>query len=303
VSGVTVANATAATTAGTVTTAAQPNITSVGTLTSLTVGGNILPNANVTYNLGSPTARFKDLYLSNNTIYMGNASISANGNAISMTTANGTSVTVTTGGSNTQVQFNDAGNFAGASTFTFDKTSNTLSIANLSVTTTSNLGAVGNVKITGGTSGQFLSTNGNGTLSWATASGGGNGSPGGSNTQVQFNNAGSFGGSANFTFDGNNVVVTGSISANTFITTGTGSPNYTSSADFVFNTGSNVGALVVYGTVQASKVLTLTPQTSAPTAATGSFAVALPPGWDPATKGGTTPYPVFYNGTTWTALY
>jgi hypothetical protein len=267
------------------------------------VGGNILPNANVTYNLGSPTARFKDLYLSNNTIYMGNASISANGNSISMTTANGTSVTVTTGGSNTQVQFNDAGNFAGASTFAFDKTSNTLSIANLSVTTTSNLGAVGNVKITGGTSGQFLSTNGNGTLSWATASGGGNGSPGGSNTQVQFNNAGSFGGSGNFTFDGSNLVVTGNISANTFITTGTGSPNYTSSADFVFNTGSNVGALVVYGTVQASKVLTLTPQTSAPTAATGSFAVALPPGWDPATKGGTTPYPVFYNGTTWTALY
>jgi len=34
---------------------------------------------------------------------------------------------------------------------------------------------------------------------------GGSGTPGGSNTQVQFNNSGSFGGSANFTWDGTNV--------------------------------------------------------------------------------------------------
>jgi hypothetical protein len=56
-----------------------------------------------------------------------------------------------------------------------------------------------------GSSGQFLSTNGSGTLSWATASGGG--TPGGSNTQIQFNNSGSFGASANFTWDGTNVQI------------------------------------------------------------------------------------------------
>jgi len=50
-------------------------------------------------------------------------------------------------------------------------------------------------------SGKYLTTNGTNT-SWATVSGGG--SPGGSTTQVQFNNAGSFGGSANFTWDGTN---------------------------------------------------------------------------------------------------
>lgn len=54
---------------------------------------------------------------------------------------------------------------------------------------------------TDGSSGQVLSTNGTGTLSWATASG----APGGSNTQIQFNNSGSLGGSANFTWDGTNV--------------------------------------------------------------------------------------------------
>ena len=50
-----------------------------------------------------------------------------------------------------------------------------------------------------GTSGQVLSTNGSGTLSWATASGGG-GTPAGSPGQVQFNSTGSFGGATGFTY-------------------------------------------------------------------------------------------------------
>jgi hypothetical protein len=50
-------------------------------------------------------------------------------------------------------------------------------------------------------SGKYLTTDGTNT-SWATVSGGG--SPGGAPTQVQFNNAGAFGGSANFTWDGTN---------------------------------------------------------------------------------------------------
>jgi hypothetical protein len=58
-----------------------------------------------------------------------------------------------------------------------------------------------------GTSGQLLSTNGSGTLSWATASSGG--SPGGSTTQVQYNNAGSFAGSSNLTFDGTTLTAAG----------------------------------------------------------------------------------------------
>jgi hypothetical protein len=43
---------------------------------------NVIPDANVTYDLGSNTKRFKDLWLSNSTIYLGEASISANGNAL-----------------------------------------------------------------------------------------------------------------------------------------------------------------------------------------------------------------------------
>jgi uncharacterized membrane protein len=78
-------NANSATTADTVTTNAQPNITSVGILTGLVVSGNITPTANLTYSLGNNTHRFNDLYLSGNTIFLGTQSLSADGNGISIT--------------------------------------------------------------------------------------------------------------------------------------------------------------------------------------------------------------------------
>lgn len=65
-----------------------------------------------------------------------------------------------------------------------------------------NLGAVANVKIMGGNNGQFLQTDGLGNLTFANASGGnGTGSPGGANTQIQYNNNSSFGGIANLTYN------------------------------------------------------------------------------------------------------
>ena len=48
------------------------------------------------------------------------------------------------------------------------------------------------------------------TASTAIGGGGGSGTPGGSNTQIQYNNAGSFGGVDKLTFDGTNLVGTGS---------------------------------------------------------------------------------------------
>jgi hypothetical protein len=76
-----------------------------------------------------------------------------------------------------------------------------------------------------GTSGQVLSTDGSATLSWATPSSGG--TPGGSTTQVQFNDGGSFGGDADFTWNKTTNTLTiaginfgrggGAVSANTAI--------------------------------------------------------------------------------------
>lgn len=76
-------------------------------------------------------------------------------------------------------------------------------LTGLNISGVSNLGPIGNVRITGGTNGYVLQTDGTGNLAWTaqTGGGGGNGAPGGANTQIQFNDAGVFGGNAGFTFD------------------------------------------------------------------------------------------------------
>ena len=52
----------------------QPSIPDLGA-----VAQDIIPDTDVTYDLGSPTNRFKDLYLSNNTLYLGDDAISVDG--------------------------------------------------------------------------------------------------------------------------------------------------------------------------------------------------------------------------------
>ena len=81
-----------------------------------------------------------------------------------------------------------------------------------------NLGDIGNVVILGGSSGQVLATDGTGNLSWTAAGsgGGGNASIGGTSSQVQFNDAGSFAGSTNLTFN----KTTGTLSATLFAGSG-----------------------------------------------------------------------------------
>lgn len=54
------------------------------TSNTITVGGNIIPNANITYDIGSSTMRFKDLYLSGTTIDLAGATISSNGTALTL---------------------------------------------------------------------------------------------------------------------------------------------------------------------------------------------------------------------------
>jgi hypothetical protein len=105
-----------------------------------------------------------------NVVGIGNiATTNYNANGLQVLAGNGAWVAQTggggggtPGGSNTQLQFNNAGAFGGISTVTYDG-------ANLS------LGAVANVKITGGTSAYVLQTDGAGNLSWVAQSGGGGG--------------------------------------------------------------------------------------------------------------------------------
>jgi hypothetical protein len=159
------------------------------------------------------------------------------------------------GGSNTQIQFNNINEFDGSANFTFDNTTNLLTVVGTAnVTTlnatgniTANNGVFGNLSTTGPSgditganlvstvtliaSGNITSANANlGNLAIAnfvnvssnlfvtnTANVGNlrtnnllyangtawdiGGNPGGSNTQIQFNDSSEFGGSANLTFD------------------------------------------------------------------------------------------------------
>jgi hypothetical protein len=138
----TIANAAYAITAGTVTTNAQPNITSVGTLTSLTSSGNI----SASYFIGNGS-QLTSITGANVTGYVP-LSTSAN----TATTAG----TVTTAA---QPNITSVGTLTG---LTSTGVINFLGTSNVS------LGSNANVKITGGSSGQYLQTNGSGNLSWAT---------------------------------------------------------------------------------------------------------------------------------------
>ena len=124
------------------------NLTTTGTATvaNLNITGNVtsalLPNANITHDLGSATQRWKDLYLANSTIYLGaNATISANSTAVVITQPGGTIIPLKPGGANSQVQYNDDGVFGGNPGMVFDEGTTTLTVNNFAVTSTANLSA------------------------------------------------------------------------------------------------------------------------------------------------------------------
>jgi hypothetical protein len=77
----------------------------------------------------------------------------------------------------------------------------------------SNIGNVSNVRIGGGVNGYVLQTDGTGNLTWSAGGGSGNGVVGGTNTQIQYNDVGLFGGNAGFTFNevSGNVAIPGSL--------------------------------------------------------------------------------------------
>jgi hypothetical protein len=132
--------------------------------------------------------------------------------------------------------------------------SDALTLNSVSVSGTSNLGSVGNITISGGTNGYVLQTDGAGHLSWTAQTGnGGNGSPGGSNTQIQYNSDGSFAGSSNFTFDSssNTVTITGPLIANT-LTIGAGTNEFCTSEVYFAVTTSSATGQVLYSVPAAS---------------------------------------------------
>lgn len=311
--------------AGNVTVSSQPNITSLGTLTALTVSGNanignlsttqftnnLIPSANITYDIGNTTRRWKDLYLSGNTIYIGNTTITATSDGISINGGNGNVIAdnltdvpaanvigqVSNALVSSTVYTNAQPNITSVGTLTTVSVSGNANVGNLlatgnivgsnltanqyltalnanltgtvsiggavsigalgSLTSLSNvnftsspnvtLGTVSNIHISGGVSGYFLRTDGAGNLSWAAGGGGGgNGTPGGNTTEVQFNDSGTFGASANFTFNPFSYVLavptinTSTVSIANTLTVNTTANLYTTNINGVLTATSNV---------------------------------------------------------------
>jgi hypothetical protein len=197
----TVANATHATTANTVVDAVQSNITTVGTLSSLDVSGN-LSAGNIT-----TTGTFSGDGGGLSNISVSTGSYIENGTSEARLDASGP-FRVTVGGTANVLQVNNTGTeveVAGSMSVSggFDN--------NINFNSTSNLGPVSNVTITGGANGSFLMTDGSGTLTFDTAT---LVPAQGADTQIIFNDGGStYAGNTGLTFNktSGNVAIPGNL--------------------------------------------------------------------------------------------
>jgi hypothetical protein len=183
--------------AGTVTTNAQPNITSLGTLTSVTSTGNVTGGNILTAGLISATGNITGAYfIGNGSQLTGIAASYGNSNVNSLLAAWGSNTISTTGtitagnvtggnvltggvvsatgnisgnyfigngsaltgitatanasGSNTQLQFNDGGAFAGNAAMTFNKTTGNITLGNI-VTNTNSIQTVAAIDLANAT--------------------------------------------------------------------------------------------------------------------------------------------------------
>ena len=86
------ANVAVFTTSGTTT--ANLTVSGTSTLNGNVSAANLLPLANVAYDLGSPALQWNSLYLSGNTIFLGDAEISVDNDALVLTSPGGSEFTV-----------------------------------------------------------------------------------------------------------------------------------------------------------------------------------------------------------------
>jgi len=210
---------------------AQGQITSASN-TNIAISGSQVTSGSVAINRGgtgqtaqaagfnalSPITTLGDLIVGTGTNTAARLGIGSSNQVLTVSGGTATWATpsgaTTPGGNNTQFQYNKGGILGGLPNLTTDGTNtqlNNASALRFSNATTNYVAFKAPASLsanttwtlpgTDGTSGQTIVTNGSGTLSWAA---GGGGSPGGAPTQIQFNSSGSFGGSANFTWDGTN---------------------------------------------------------------------------------------------------
>lgn len=195
-----------------------------------TFSGNLVPGADLAYSLGNATRRWNDLYLSGNTIYLGDSTITTDANVLLFTTGSGGSFEV---GGNSTVTTIQNGNSNIAVNANGNITTSVAGVSNVMIVTSTGAVVSGTLSVTGNANvGNIGANNGSFTTVTASTVSAGNvktdtllyangqpwdlQQPAGSNNQIQFNLSDSFAASANFTFNPatNILTVSGNITSN-----------------------------------------------------------------------------------------
>jgi hypothetical protein len=187
---------------------------------AVAVNDNIVPEANVAYDLGTTTARFRDLYLSGNSLILGGATITASGNAVVLpvgtviagggalgaTGATGPAGSPGGAGSNGATGATGPAGATGAGSFAYANAAPVSPVSGARWLNSETL--LEYIYINDGSSSQWVQPL---NLSQVGATGATGSTPaiGGSSTQVQYNNAGALAGSANLTFNGTSLTLGG----------------------------------------------------------------------------------------------
>jgi hypothetical protein len=195
---------------------------------NITVTGNIVPSQNVTYNLGTASNSFNNLYLSGSGIELGSQQITSNSLGVIVS-----NVLYTT-------SINSNGDITTLGNVSVTGLAN---IGNLSISGVSNLGPVSNVTITGGSNGQYLRTDGSGNLTWSTLS-----------PNTIFNGTSN----VNIPLSDGNVNTSVGGNANVFVVTSTGA-NITGTLSVSGNANvGNIGATSIVGTIATASQTNIT---------------------------------------------
>jgi hypothetical protein len=166
-------------------------------VTGDTTAGNIIPSTDVTYDLGSPSNKWRSLYLAGNTIYLGSAEITSTESSITLSSGSGAEFTISGDSA-----ANTVGSFGGVEA-TGNIVGNVI-LANSMVTTT-DISASGNIIADGFFIGTVLGNiTGNFVIPGAT-------------TEVVYNSSGVADASSDFTYNNASKLLTvnGNIAANT----------------------------------------------------------------------------------------
>ena len=161
---------------------------------NINVTGDILPSADITYSLGSNSNRWNNLYLSGNTIILGNSTISeSEDGTLTFTNAEGGTLTVQGADAvDTSMIANGTSNIkvanSGGVSFNLAGTGD---VINFETSGAANF--TGNITSLGVKTDNYYYANGD-PLNFG-------GDPGGSNNYIQYNSNETFSGSANLTYD------------------------------------------------------------------------------------------------------